>query len=102
MLERERDGTHTFRKVDMCKCQMGDPETRMKFPLSDCTWLENIEYGLVFKALYDLNEAKKNQGAFLLFFSLFCFFFPYFFLSPSFFFFISFIFSSLYFLFFYS
>jgi hypothetical protein len=49
--ERERDGTHTFRKVDMCKCQMGDPETRMKFLLSDYTWLEKIEYGLVFKAL---------------------------------------------------
>jgi hypothetical protein len=28
-LERERDGTHTFRKVDMCKWQMGDPETQM-------------------------------------------------------------------------
>jgi hypothetical protein len=25
--ERERDGTHAFRKVDMCKWQMGDPET---------------------------------------------------------------------------
>jgi hypothetical protein len=40
-----------FRKVDMCKWQMGDPETRMKFLLSDCTWLEKIEYGLVFKSL---------------------------------------------------
>jgi hypothetical protein len=49
--ERERDGTHTFRKVDTCKWQMGDPETQMKFSLSDCTWLEKIEYGLVFKAL---------------------------------------------------
>jgi hypothetical protein len=27
MLERERDGTRAFRKVDMCKWQMGDPET---------------------------------------------------------------------------
>jgi hypothetical protein len=51
MLERERDGTHTFRKVDMCKWQIDDPETRMKFSLSDCTWLEKFEYGLVFKAL---------------------------------------------------
>jgi hypothetical protein len=51
MLERERDGTHTFRKVDMCRWQMGDPETWMKFSLSNCTWLEKFEYGLVFKAL---------------------------------------------------
>jgi hypothetical protein len=51
MLEKEKDGTHTFRKVDMCKRQMGDPKTQMKFSLSDCTWLEKIEYGLVFKAL---------------------------------------------------
>jgi hypothetical protein len=49
--QKERDGTHTFRKVDMCKWQMGDPETQMKFSLSNCTWLEKIEYGLVFKAL---------------------------------------------------
>jgi hypothetical protein len=26
-LERERDGTHAFTKVDMCKWQMGDLET---------------------------------------------------------------------------
>jgi hypothetical protein len=50
-LERGRDGTHAFRKVDMCKWKMGDPETRMKFSLSDCTWFEKIEYGLIFKAL---------------------------------------------------
>jgi hypothetical protein len=50
MLERERYGTHAFRKVDMCMWQMGDPETQMKFMLSDCTWLQNIKYGLVFKA----------------------------------------------------
>jgi hypothetical protein len=31
---KERDGTHAFRKVDMCKWQMGDPETQMKFSLS--------------------------------------------------------------------
>jgi hypothetical protein len=49
--ERERDGTLTFRKVDTCKWQKGDPETRMKFSLSDCTWLEKIEHGLIFKAL---------------------------------------------------
>jgi hypothetical protein len=49
--EREREVTHTFTKVDMFKCQMGDPETQMKFSLSDCTWLEKIEYELVFKAL---------------------------------------------------
>jgi hypothetical protein len=48
--EREMEHTH-FRKVDMCKWQMGDLETQMKFSLSDCTWLEKIEYGLVFKAL---------------------------------------------------
>jgi hypothetical protein len=46
MLERERDGTHAFRKVDMCKWQMGDPETRMKLSLSSCTKLEKIEYDL--------------------------------------------------------
>ena len=40
MLERERDGTHTFRQVDMCKWQVGDPEAQMKSSLSDCTWLE--------------------------------------------------------------
>jgi hypothetical protein len=51
MLERHRDGTHAFRMVDMCKWQMGDLETQMKFSLSDCTWLENIEYRLVFTAL---------------------------------------------------
>jgi hypothetical protein len=39
MLERERDA---FRKVDMGKWQMGDPETWIKFSLSDCTWLEKI------------------------------------------------------------
>jgi hypothetical protein len=50
--ERERERwTHAFRKVDMCKWQMGDPEIQMKFSLSDCTWMEKIEYGLVFKAL---------------------------------------------------
>jgi hypothetical protein len=48
-LKRERDGIHIYRKVDMCKRQMGDPEIQMKF--SDCTWLEKIEYELVFKAL---------------------------------------------------
>jgi hypothetical protein len=49
--KRERWNTHTFRKVDMCKWKMGDPETQMKFSLSYCTWLETIEYELVFKAL---------------------------------------------------
>jgi hypothetical protein len=48
---KERDATHAFRKVDMCKWQMGDPETRMKFLLSDCTWLEKIECGHGFKTL---------------------------------------------------
>jgi hypothetical protein len=48
--EREREHTHC-RKVDMCKWQMGDLDTRMKFSLSDCTWLEKIEYGFVFKTL---------------------------------------------------
>jgi hypothetical protein len=46
--------------------------------------LEKFEYGLVFKALYGLNEAKKNRGAFL-FFSFFVFFFSFsFFLYSSF------------------
>jgi hypothetical protein len=49
MLEIERVGAHAFRKVNMCKWKMGDPETQMKFSLSDCTWF--VEYGLVFKAL---------------------------------------------------
>jgi hypothetical protein len=48
---KERDGTHTFRKVDMCKWKMGDPETQMKFSLLNSTWLEKIEYRLVFKPL---------------------------------------------------
>jgi hypothetical protein len=48
---KEKDETHAFRKVDMCKWKMGDPDTRMKFSLSDCTWLEKIEYGLAFKAI---------------------------------------------------
>jgi hypothetical protein len=48
---KDRCGINTFRKVDVCKRQMDDPETQMKFSLSDCTWLEKIEYGLVFKAL---------------------------------------------------
>jgi hypothetical protein len=48
---KEKNGTHAFREVDMCKWQMVDLETRMKFSLSDCTWLEKIKYGLVFKAL---------------------------------------------------
>jgi hypothetical protein len=48
---KERDGTHTFRKVDMCKWQIIDLETQTKFSLSYCTWLERIEYGLVFKTL---------------------------------------------------
>jgi hypothetical protein len=69
---------------------MGDPETRMKFLLSDYTWLEKIEYGLVFKALWDLNEAKKNRGAFL-FFLFFYFFIFLFLIIFSFFFFISFL-----------
>jgi hypothetical protein len=47
--------------------------------------LEKIEYGLLFKALQNLNEAKKNWGAYL-FFSLFSFLFVFlFFLSSSFF-----------------
>jgi hypothetical protein len=31
MLERERDETLAFRKVGMCKWQMGDPETNEVF-----------------------------------------------------------------------
>jgi hypothetical protein len=46
MLERERDGTHTFRKVDMWKWQMGDPETWMKFSLSDCNGWKSLSMDL--------------------------------------------------------
>jgi hypothetical protein len=46
MLERERDGAHTFRKVAMCKWEMDDPEARVKSSLSDCTWLEDLSKDL--------------------------------------------------------
>jgi hypothetical protein len=57
----------------MRKWQMGDLETQMKFSLLDCTWLEKIAYGLVFKALSDFNEAKKELRSIFIF-SLFLFF----------------------------
>ena len=60
MLEREKDETHTFRQVDMCKWQMDDPETQMKFSLSDCTWLEDLSMEQFFKVTWKINEAKKS------------------------------------------
>jgi hypothetical protein len=46
----ERDGTHIL-KGGHVQVANGDPEKRMKFSLSNCTWLEKIEYVLVFEAL---------------------------------------------------
>ena len=60
MLEREKDETHTFRQVDMCKWQMDDPEIQMKFSLSDCTWLEDLSMEQFFKVTWKINEAKKS------------------------------------------
>ena len=60
MLERKKNETHTFRQVDMCKWQMDDPETQMKFSLSDCTWLEDLSMEQFFKVTWKINEAKKN------------------------------------------
>ena len=60
MLEREKDETHTFRQVDMCKWQMDDPEIQMKFSLSDCTWLEDLSMEQFFKLTWKINEAKKS------------------------------------------
>jgi hypothetical protein len=50
MLERERDETHTFRLVAMCKRQMDDPNPQMKSLLSDCTWLEGLSMEFDFEA----------------------------------------------------
>jgi hypothetical protein len=49
---RERDGTHTFRRVAMCKWQMDDPEARVKSSLSHM--VGRFEYGFVIKALENL------------------------------------------------
>jgi hypothetical protein len=87
--EKERDGTHTFRKVAMCKWQMDDPEARVKSSLSDCTWLQDLSMDLSSRHLRTYEE--KNRGApmyiyiyitFILFPShfSFSFFFSFFFL----------------------
>jgi hypothetical protein len=57
---KERDGTHTFRKVDMCKWQMDDPEARVKSSLSDCTWLEDLSMDLSSRHLRTY-EAKRTE-----------------------------------------
>jgi hypothetical protein len=59
--EKERDGTHTFRKVAMCKWQMDDPEARVKSSLSDCTWLQDLSMDLSSRHLRTYEE--KNRGA---------------------------------------
>jgi hypothetical protein len=82
MLERERDGTHTFRKVAMCKWQMDDPETRVKSSLSDCTWLEGLSMDLSSRHLrtYEAKRIEEHLYYFSYFyfisFSFFSFFFP--------------------------
>jgi hypothetical protein len=58
--ERERDGTHTFRKMAMCKWQMDDPEARVKSSLSDCTWLEDLSMDLSSRHLRTY-EAKRTE-----------------------------------------
>jgi polyferredoxin len=60
MLERERDETHIFRQVDMCKWQMDDPEARVKSWLSDCTWLEDLSMDLSSRHLRTY-EAKRSE-----------------------------------------
>jgi hypothetical protein len=58
--ERERDGTHTFRKVPMCKWQMDDPDARVKSSLSDCTCLEDLSMDLSSRHL-GTHEAKRTE-----------------------------------------
>jgi hypothetical protein len=59
----ERDGTHAFRKVDMCKWQMDHPEARVKSSLSGCTW-----------RTYEEKEPRSIFIIFLLLFYSFSFF----------------------------
>jgi hypothetical protein len=59
MWEREKDVTRTFRKVDMCKWQMDDPEAWVKSSLSDCTWLEDLSMNLSSRHLRTY-EAKRT------------------------------------------
>jgi hypothetical protein len=86
MLERERDGTHTFRKVAMCKWQMYDPEARVKSSLSDCTWLEDLSMDLSSRHLrtYEAKRTVEHLYYFSYFsfisFSFFLFLFSFFFL----------------------
>jgi hypothetical protein len=78
MLGRERDGTHTFRKVYMCKWQMDDPEARVKSSLSDCTWLQDLSMDLSSRHLRTY-EAKRTEEH-LYYFLNFIFFPSHFFL----------------------
>jgi hypothetical protein len=71
MLEIERDGTHTFRKVVMCMWQMDDPEARVKSSFSDCTWLEGLSMDLSSRHLRTY-EAKRTEEH-LYYFSYFYF-----------------------------
>jgi hypothetical protein len=79
---KERDGTHTFRKVDMCKCQMDDPEARVKSSLSDWTWLEGLSMDLISRHLR-IYEEKEPRSIFIIFLNFILFpshFFSFFFL----------------------
>jgi hypothetical protein len=57
---KQRDGTHTFRKVAMCKWQMDDPEARVKSSLSDCTWVEDLSMDFSSRHLRTY-EAKRSE-----------------------------------------
>jgi hypothetical protein len=78
MLERERDETHTFRKVNMCKWMMYDLEAQVKSSLSDSTWLEDLSMDLSSR---HLRTYEANRGASLLFFYFYFISFPFFSLS---------------------
>ena len=49
MLEREKDETHTFRQVDMCKWQMDDPETNEVFVIG-LHMVGRFEYGIILQS----------------------------------------------------
>jgi hypothetical protein len=86
MLIIERDGTHTFRKVAMCKWQMDDPEARVKSSLSDATWLEGLSMDLSSRYLRTY-EAKRTEEhlyyfSYFYFISFSFFLFLFFFILP--------------------
>jgi hypothetical protein len=81
--ERERDGTHTFRKVAMCKWQMDDPEAQVKSSLSDCTWLEDLSMDT--SRYLRTYEAKRTEEHLYIYIFLLLFYFVLIFLSLSFF-----------------